>query len=187
MTDITDIDQLVTRHQEPQPASKEDVVDVARLFNAVGSELTKVQKHQTDGSVNAMQLDKNKVFTHDPIPTPAYPAPPVHAQHVNTAVPATNHVVNVAPPPRLTGTAITISLNEYEKQKKSIAALKRKQTKLEKDLSNVLEMVSVINKNTKYSIETNNIECTCNNTTTLMKTIANELQSNPVYITIKKC
>ena len=185
-------EQLQQRHVEPRQATaKDDILSVAKLFNTVGSELTKVQSHKVDGNVQAMQLEKGKVFrsqtdeinmsiNQKPPPPPATVPPPVQVQQVSPPQPG-------PPPPSLQTTTVSVGVKEYEQQKKTITALKRKITKLEKEIQELGNILSIDNKQVKYKIATSNIECTCNSITTLMSMLATELQNKPTDITISKC
>lgn len=185
-------EQLQQRHVAPRQATaKDDILSVAKLFNTVGSELTKVQSHKVDGNVQAMQLEKGKVFrsqtdeinmsVNQKPPPPATVPPPVQVQQVAPPQPG--------PPPSLQAqtTTVSVGVKEYEQQKKTVTALKRKITKLEKEIQELGNVISIDNKQVKYKIATSNIECTCNSVTTLMSVLATELQNKPTDITISKC
>lgn len=106
----------------------------------------------------------------------SYSTPPVTASH-NIVTP--NH-----------GPAIRVDLTDIEKFKtrtsKAIATVKRKITKLEKDVSSLNDIVSFNHKNLKYKITTSNIDSICNNTDALLKIFLNELQSGSKDITIAR-
>lgn len=184
------MDVLQERHQNNLgPANSEaDIIAAAQLFNAVGSELTKVQKHKVEGGVDAMQLDKNKVFRHEPAVTAEYPtgnqaAHPPTQEHVSSPMSQPPPVMNVAP----TQSTVSISVKEYEQQKKTVTGIKRKLTKMEKQISDLGDIISHVSKNASYKVVTDDTEHKCNNTTTLLRHLAVELQSGVKHVTISKC
>lgn len=184
-----EMDVLQERHQNNlSPAnSKADIVAAAQLFNAVGSELTKVQKHKVEGGVDAMQLDKNKVFRHEPAVTAEYPtsSQPVQPPPVPASTPIHQPPPVVSAPP--TQSTVNIGVKEYEQQKKTLTSIKRKLTKFEKQISDLSDIISHVSKNVSYKVVSDAAEYKCNNTTTLLRHLAIELQSGATHITINKC
>lgn len=189
-----DLELLKQQHEQKVAPdnSKSDILAAAQLFNAVGSELTKVQKHNVDGRADAMKLDKNKVFSHQP------PVPNIsdYSAATSSPSPGTPPPQPGPPPPALQSqhlpisndtSVVTMGVKEYEQQKKTISTMKRKLTKLEGQINDVSKLVNHVPKQCKYRIVSDNIVFECNNTTTLLKHLASELQSSPTSVTIDKC
>jgi hypothetical protein len=179
-----DMDEAIRRHEDSTP-TPDDALDVARLFNNIGSDLTAIDKHNVGDGPPAMKLDKEAVMgqyanqasqhqhpAHPPHPRPVPPRPgppPPHAG-VATNIPTVN-----------------IPHAAYEKEKKATAALKRKVTKLEKDIKTINEVLSLPNSISRYKIITDDVDCTCSNVHTLLNVFTTEVQKRPKSITITKC
>lgn len=184
------LDALTEAHEQVlQPSNgKDDILAAAQLFNTVGSELTKVQKHKVDGHDLAMKLDKSKVFSeqvddHYPAPqaTSSVSVPVEHAPVASQSI--TPRPVSNTP----AHTTINLGVKEYEQQKKAVSGIKRKLSKLEKQVNELAEVMSHESKQTAYLLTTSNVQVKCSNTTTLLRMLATELQSGPVSITIERC
>lgn len=195
MTDLdqpaTDIETLKSRHEANTSPSvdQSDILVTAQLFNAVGGELTKVEKHNVDGRVGAMNLDKDKVFSHRPIDDSVYNKSHTPATPIMPSMPENVHVAPQPgpPPPALRETTITVGVKEYEQQKKSLSTIKRKLSKLEKQFVELSDIISHTHKQCSYTVVSDSVEFKCSNTTTLLKFLATELQSSPTSVTISKC
>ena len=83
-------------HDPQQQLAKDDMLDVALLYNAVGTELTMVDKHGLNNTQKAARLDESRVFNNQmtqqsnipqPVHPPAHPPvqpPPVHAPPIQS-------------------------------------------------------------------------------------------------------
>ena len=175
-----------SRHDAPNELTREDVPAVAALFNQIGSDLTQVTHMQVEGGARpAMQLDSNKLLPAHLQPNAAPPQPPPQPQP--QPVTHTPQAPSQSPPVPPVGTTVVVGHNEYEKQKKQVTALKRKVTKLDKDLQALREVVKVPNSSVKYKLTSSNIDCVCNNINTLIDAFLAEVANRATDITITKC
>jgi hypothetical protein len=149
-TDRPPVDTL--SHENPYQLAEDDIHDIAVLINAVGTELTTVDKLSVDGegSIKATKIDQQKIFNTNPIPQSRSalppsppPAPPEPSQPTATApVEKVSKVTPSAEPVKqydsmdvseITGklTSISSDISKCLKSLSKIDALERKVVSLE--------------------------------------------------------
>jgi hypothetical protein len=177
------MDQLLARHEEDNPVdSRAETLAAAQLFNAVGTQLTQVDKMSLgDGGGSAMKLDKNAIvpqMQHDE-PPPPRPSPyPPTPQHPPISMQAG---LSVNTP------TVTVDHKTYNQHIKKLETINRKLTKVDKELASIREVVSIPKSTCKYVIKTSNLEMTCRDPGTLLAVIAKELSGKVDSITLSKC
>jgi len=180
---VFDMDAATAHHEQNASLSQEDTMKVARLFNNIGSELTNIDRHNIGDGKPAMKLDKNAVLQSAPPPPPRPGPPPPHA-----GVPQQVPVPPAYSQPHVTNQpVISVPHNQYERDKKVISSLKRKITKLEKDIKSVNDILNVPNSVSKYKIVTDDVDCVCSNVHTLVNVFTAEISKKPGNISITKC
>lgn len=87
-------------------------------------------------------------------------------------------------------TSITIDTTDIDKFKKktdkALTSIKRRLTKIDKDIESLSSIANYEYSQISYKVVTDNIDCKCSNTNTLINTILVELQSKPAAITITR-
>jgi len=172
-----DMDAAMAAHEDASVVSQDDAMDIARLFNVIGTDLTNIDKHNVGDGPPAMKLDKDAVMAQHTQQAPRPSPPPVPRPG--------------PPPPHATGAVTVPTVNiphvAYEREKKATTALKRKVTKLEKDIKTINEVLNLPNSVSRYKIVTDDVDCMCSNVHTLLNVFTTEMQKKPKSITITKC
>ena len=175
-----DMDAAMQVHEQSE-ANDSDITAVAQLFNNVGSGLTTIDRQNLGDGKKALQLNKEAITkgsSYQPVsgqpksspgPRPGPPPPPVRNMPDNEDV------------------VVTISHSAYEKQMAGIVAVKRKITKLEKDIKTINQVLELPNTVCRYKIVTDDVECVCSNIHTLLNIFTTEVQKKPSNLTITKC
>jgi hypothetical protein len=177
-------DEMQSRHEDAV-VQEGDIMDVARLFNQVGSSLSKIDNMNLDSTKPAMRLEKEKVLEivkstskPDPHPQPP-PVPPV----------APGSTINHPPPttPPLSHPSVTVDHKTYNQHIKKMGAVSRKLSKIEKELVNLKNIVDVDSRSGKYKLVTDNTELTTADPTLLLSTISKQLDNKSKEIIISRC
>lgn len=178
-----DMDAAMQAH-EVADVNDGDIKAVAQLFNNVGTGLTAIDHQNLGDGKKALQLNKEAITRgsnyhpvsnvssqpkSSPGPRPGPPPPPVRNMPDNEDV------------------VVTISHSAYEKQMASVAAVKRKITKLEKDIKTINQVLELPNTVCRYKIVTDDVDCVCSNIHTLLNIFTTEVQKKPSNLTITKC
>jgi hypothetical protein len=165
-----------------------DPRSLAALAGMVNGEIGQLNANIIgSGSLNADKITPEVISkaTGHPVRSSQPNTAPGAGSYSHQPVAEAHNIVTSAP-----GPSIRVDLTDIEKFKtrtsKSLATVKRKLTKLEKDISSLNDIVSFNHKNLKYKITTNNIDSICNNTDALLKIFLNELQSGSKDITIAR-
>ena len=181
------MDELLARHED-SGAKPEDIVDVARLFNQVGSSLSSIDKQNVDGSPPAMKLDKNSVLElqagrkQAPIPPHPPPVPPVAPGTVLHHQPALHPVNNITEP------TVTVDHKTYEQHVKKLSTVTRKLSKIEKELVNIRTINKTNISPSKYRVTTSDgVELVGTDPTLLLSVISSQLDKKAKEIIITKC
>ena len=176
-------------HHEQATVGQEDIMDVARLFNQVGSSLTKIDAMNLgDGSGPAMKLDKNAVLAlqagkQNPRPRPNPPTvPPVAPGTMSAPPPSPSSLSPITSP------AVTVDHKTYDQHLKKLNSVSRKLTKIEKELTNIKTIHNVNIKPGKYKINTSDgVELIATDPTLLLSVISTQLDNKAKEIIITKC
>lgn len=175
-----DLSELTARHESEEPEI--DPMDVAMLFNRVGSELLKVDKQSlSPGGPQAMQLTEEKVFegvnrrrSKQPTPPPVNAAKPVAAPppQAKTAPPLTRAVR--PPPPPLVN----------DDTEKRIEALEKKLKKME-SFSRAYNNTKKIKRGVTYSVSSNSMKGEIKDAAVLLEYVMCEISKGVKTISIK--
>jgi len=172
------LDQLQAHHESNE--ADIDPLDVALLFNRVGSELTKIDKQSIgDSQRRAMQLDQRSVFNGinntAPPPqaktTPIKPLP-VQANTVSQS-PATQPVQPRVEPPQIDSNILK-RMESLEKKIKRIEGSNRAYQKMKK-----------IKHGVSYSVSSNSMKGQIKSADVLLEYIMCEISKGVKTITIK--
>ena len=180
------MDELMTRH-ETVDDNAEDVLDVARLFNQVGTSLTNIDHMNLEGNTNAMKLDKNVILNQlprDTNPSPSGSLP------VNTPSNTVNHpqtTYTVPAPMTINTPAVTVDHKTYDQHVKRMSTFSRKVSKVEKDLDALKTIMDVKSKPSKYTVTTQDVSLTTSCPMIMLSLIAKQIDSKVSEITISKC
>ena len=120
-------------HEDPYQLAEDDIHDIAVLINAVGTELTTVDKLSVNGdaSIKATKIDQQKIFNTQPVsqssPSPPEPPPqPVISNHPTEPVPTepvpTEKVTPVSPSVQSIKQYDNIDISEITGQLNSISS-----------------------------------------------------------------
>ena len=176
----TALDQLQARHEN---AGDQDIdpIDIALLFNKVGSELTSIDKQSLgDNQRRAMQLDQQAVFSGVNMGTnsPKPPAPPLRA----TATPATRAVSRKAPPPELPPKPISAAIDKSLDEK--FTALEKKISRLE-STNRAYQKMKKMKHGTTYTVSSNSMKGEIKDADVLLEYVLCEISKGVKSITIK--
>lgn len=171
------LDQLQARHQND--SSDIDPLDVALLFNRVGSELTKIDKQSLgESQKRAMQLDQQAVFRdikNTQQPQPVQPAPPApHTQPVQPTVAAPKPIQPVAVAKQPVDVDMLKRLDIMEKKLNKIESVNKAYQRSKK-----------IKHGTTYSVSSNSMKGEIKSADVLLEYIMCEISKGVKSITIK--
>jgi len=182
------MDELLARH-EGSGAQPEDIVDVAKLFNQVGSSLSSIDKQNVDGSPKAMKLDKNSVLElqsgrkHAPVPPSPPPVPPVAPVLPVMPHQPVHHSAN-----NITEPTVTVDHKTYEQHVKKLSTVTRKLNKIEKELVNIRTINKTNISPSKYKVTTSDgVELVGTDPALLLSVISSQLDKKAKEIIITKC
>jgi len=182
------MDELISRHEE-SGARPEDIVDVAKLFNQVGSTLSSIDQQNVDGSQRAMKLDKNSVLelqaghrsaatTPHPSPPPVPPVAPGSVIHSQPTIPTRN----------VTEPTVTVDHKTYDQHIKKLNTVTRKLTKIEKELTNLRTIHKTNITTGKYKVSSSDgVELIGSDPSLLLSVISSQLDNKVKEIIITKC
>lgn len=163
------------------PVSPRSLASIAGLVNAEMGQINNniVGDHS--------KLKTNKITESDIYQSVGISKPQPSTREMKTSTQSISPVMSA---PVAMPTSITIDTTDIEKYKKktdkSISTIKRKITKLEKDVETLANLTSFAHTRVSYQLTTENIDCKCNNTNTLINTLLVELQSKPASVTITR-
>lgn len=182
-------DEMLARHQNAE-VTENDIMDVAKLFNQVGSSLSSIDQMNVDSNDRAMKLDKNAVLElqagrsrPDPPPPPVPPVAPVVPQKVHLpSISQMEATLNQSQP------TVTVDHKTYDQHIKKLNSVSRKLTKIEKELTNIKSINNVNIKPGKYNIVTSDgVELSATDPTLLLSVISSQLDKKTKEIIITKC
>lgn len=171
------LDQLQARHETGDPDI--DPIDVALLFNRVGSELTSIDKQSLgDNQRRAMQLDQQAVFNGIDIGTssPKAPTPPPIA----AAAPASRVSPRKRPPPELPPIPVAIDKSLDDK----FSALEKKISRLE-STNRAYQKMKKMKHGTTYTVSSNSMKGEIKDADVLLEYVLCEISKGVKSITIK--
>lgn len=175
-TQQPDLSQMQQRHE----AEDQDIdpVDVALLFNRVGSELTKIDKQSVSPSTkSAMQLDQKSVFS-GMNPNTSKPASPPPVANNPVVPPAPVRTVDPAPRRPVVDVDQNIEkrILEMEKSMKKIISF-----------SSAYQKAKKIKRGLKYSVSSNSMKGEIKDADVLLEYVLCEISKGVKTITIKIC